>query len=83
VQKRISREEFEQANADFAADIFAVEEELRVLASRHDVADSFVRFAELQQMLGELRGRKKTTGSKFVVRGRFRRLAERKSFEPL
>jgi hypothetical protein len=46
----ISREEFEQANADFAADIFAIEEQLLAVASRRDIADSFVRFAELQLM---------------------------------
>jgi hypothetical protein len=44
----LSREEFEQGNADFAADIYVIEEQLRAVASRRDIADAFVRFAELQ-----------------------------------
>ena len=40
MRDEISREEFERANADFASDIFDLEEQLRVLASRRDIADS-------------------------------------------
>ena len=46
----LSREEFEQANVDFAAEIYVIEEQQRAVASRRDTADSFVRFAELQLM---------------------------------
>jgi site-specific DNA recombinase len=46
----LSREEFEQANADFAAEIYVIEEQLRAIDSRRDTANSFVRFAELQLM---------------------------------
>jgi hypothetical protein len=46
----LSREEFEQANADLASEIYVIEEQLRTVASRRDTADSFVRFAELQLM---------------------------------
>jgi site-specific DNA recombinase len=50
MQNELSREEFEQANVDFAAEIYAIEEQLQAVASRRDTADSFVRFAELQMM---------------------------------
>jgi len=46
----LSRDEFEQANSDFTAEINVIEEQLRAVASRRDTADSFVRFAELQLM---------------------------------
>jgi hypothetical protein len=42
-----SRQEFEQAKADSAAEIYGTEEQLRAVTSRRDTADSFVRFAEL------------------------------------
>jgi hypothetical protein len=44
----LSRDEFEQANSDFTAEINVIEEQLRAVASRRDTADSLVRFAELQ-----------------------------------
>lgn len=44
----LSPEEFQQANADFAAKIFDLEEELRSLASRRTAAESFIKFAQLQ-----------------------------------
>jgi site-specific DNA recombinase len=50
MQGELSREEFEQANADFAAEIYAIEDQLLAVVSRRDTADSFVRFAELQLM---------------------------------
>jgi site-specific DNA recombinase len=50
MRSELSREEFEQANANFAAEIYVIEEQLRTVASRRDIADSFVRFAELQLM---------------------------------
>ena len=46
----LSRDEFEQANSDFTAEINVIEEQLRAVASRRDTADSFVRFVELQLM---------------------------------
>jgi hypothetical protein len=34
----LSREEFEQANANLAAEIYVIEEQLRAVASRRDTA---------------------------------------------
>jgi site-specific DNA recombinase len=50
MQGELSSEEFEQAKADFAVEMYDIEEQLRVVTSRRDSADSFVRFAELQLM---------------------------------
>ena len=43
-----TREEFEHSNAEFRVGIYAIEERIRELSSRHTTTDEFVRFAELQ-----------------------------------
>jgi site-specific DNA recombinase len=47
MRSELSQEEFEQAKAEFDAEIYGIEEQMRAAASRLDTADSFVRFAEL------------------------------------
>jgi hypothetical protein len=48
MEGEISREEFEEANANFKDKICKIEENVRSLASTGATANAFVRFAELQ-----------------------------------
>lgn len=44
------REEFQEANAEFARNLYQIEEQLRIVALSRSTSDSFLRFAELQFM---------------------------------
>jgi site-specific DNA recombinase len=46
----VSQPDYEGANDDYSAEIAAIEGELRAGSTHRDMADSFVRFAELQLM---------------------------------
>jgi site-specific DNA recombinase len=50
IRKELPREEFEQANAEFARNLYEIEEQLRIVALSRSTSDSFIRFAELQFM---------------------------------
>ena len=72
MQDELSREEFEQANANFEAEIDEIEEQMQVVALRREIAASFVRFAELQladiaKYMAHCRARAEAAGSKFVI----------------